>query len=250
MGRVNLKIDEEKAGTLKTIKAFKDWFVIRAKKEASEISVEETHRLRQGKEPVVLLDIREKEEIALAEGYLAEHNFVEAAKAWKAGEQAAADPAGRERMRQARMAIEEQRLDYESAEKKRAAEEEARDLEKLKDQARAEVHALEAKYNDGAAKPDAKVVPWWEGPRPSGKLRGTLTQVDCLGKQARLVVEGEDHKVVKLLVTDPGKIAITGSGELALGCGAQKPRRLVVEYFPKPNARLATAGEVATIEFQ
>ena len=187
---------------------------------------------------------------ALAEGYLAEHNFVEAAKAWKAGEQAAADPAGRERMRQARMAIEEQRLDYESAKKKRAAEEEARDLEKLKDQARAEVHALEAKYNDGAAKPDAKVVPWWEGPRPSGKLRGTLTQVDCLGKQARLVVEGEDHKVVKLLVTDPGKIAITGSGELALGCGAQKPRRLVVEYFPKPNARLATAGEVATIEFQ
>jgi adenylyltransferase/sulfurtransferase len=50
---------------LKTIKAFKDWFLIKAKKEGSEISVEETHRLFREKEPVVLLDIREKEETAL-----------------------------------------------------------------------------------------------------------------------------------------------------------------------------------------
>lgn len=57
-----------KIGTLKTIKAFKDWFIIKAKKEGSEISVEETHQLLQGKEPVVLLDIREREEIAL--GYI------------------------------------------------------------------------------------------------------------------------------------------------------------------------------------
>jgi molybdopterin/thiamine biosynthesis adenylyltransferase/rhodanese-related sulfurtransferase len=57
-----------KIGTLKTIKAFKDWFIIKAKKEGSEISVEETRQLLQKKEPVVLLDIREKEEVAL--GYI------------------------------------------------------------------------------------------------------------------------------------------------------------------------------------
>ena len=57
-----------KIGTWKTIKAFKDWFIIKAKKEGSEISVEETHQLLQKKEPMVLLDIREKEEIAL--GYI------------------------------------------------------------------------------------------------------------------------------------------------------------------------------------
>jgi molybdopterin/thiamine biosynthesis adenylyltransferase/rhodanese-related sulfurtransferase len=57
-----------KIGTLKTIKAFKDWFIIKAKKEGSEISVEKTHQLLQRKEPVVLLDIREKEEFAL--GYI------------------------------------------------------------------------------------------------------------------------------------------------------------------------------------
>ncbi len=54
-----------KIGTLRTIKAFKDWFIIKAKKEGSEISVEETHQRLQKKEPTVLLDIREKEEIAL-----------------------------------------------------------------------------------------------------------------------------------------------------------------------------------------
>jgi len=53
---------------LKTIKAFKDWFIIKAKKEGSEISVKETHQLLQKREPVVLLDIRENEEIAL--GYI------------------------------------------------------------------------------------------------------------------------------------------------------------------------------------
>jgi|APFre7841882654_1041346.scaffolds.fasta_scaffold18328_4 sulfur-carrier protein adenylyltransferase/sulfurtransferase len=58
----------------KTIKAFKDWFIIKAKKEGSEISVEETHQLLQKKEPIVLLDIREKEEIAL--GYIEGTTFL------------------------------------------------------------------------------------------------------------------------------------------------------------------------------
>ncbi|MBZ5617445.1 MAG: hypothetical protein LAQ69_01740, partial [Acidobacteriia bacterium] len=187
---------------------------------------------------------------ALADCYLADHNYAEAAKAWRGGEQAATDPAERQRMHQARMSIEQQRLDYEEAEKRRQVEEDARELEKLKAQARAEVHALEAKANSGAPKPDPKAVPWWDGPAPSGKLKGNLKQVDCLGKQARLLVEGEDRKIVKLLVTDPGQIAISGGGEQSLGCGVQKARRVTIEYFPKPNARLATVGEVATIEFQ
>ena len=56
------------AKTLKTIKAFKDYFLIKAKGEGSEISVKEAHQLIQKKEPLVLLDVREKEEIAL--GYI------------------------------------------------------------------------------------------------------------------------------------------------------------------------------------
>jgi molybdopterin/thiamine biosynthesis adenylyltransferase/rhodanese-related sulfurtransferase len=63
-----------KIGTLKTIKAFKDWFIIKARKEGSEISVAETRQLLQKKEPVVVLDIREKEEIAL--GYIQGATFL------------------------------------------------------------------------------------------------------------------------------------------------------------------------------
>jgi hypothetical protein len=188
---------------------------------------------------------------ALAEAYLADHNYGEAARAWSSGEQAASDPAERERMHQARMAIEQERLDYEDAERKREASEKERELERLKQEARAEVKALEQKYGQGDKSADAdKAVPWWDGPAPAGKARGTLKQVDCLGRQARLVIETDDRKPLKLLVPDPGKITIMGGGEQALGCGPQKPRRVTVEYFPKANAKLATAGEVATIEFQ
>jgi hypothetical protein len=75
--------------------------------------------------------------------------------------------------------------------------------------------------------------------------------VDCLPKQqARLTIEDAAHKLVKLLVAEPSKVAYSGTGEVSLGCGVQKARKITVEYFPKANARLATAGEVATIEFQ
>jgi molybdopterin/thiamine biosynthesis adenylyltransferase/rhodanese-related sulfurtransferase len=53
---------------LKMFKAFKDWFIIKAKRVGSEISVEKTHELLQKKDPVFLLDIREEEEIAM--GYI------------------------------------------------------------------------------------------------------------------------------------------------------------------------------------
>jgi hypothetical protein len=51
-------------------------------------------------------------------------------------------------------------------------------------------------------------------------------------------------------VPDPKNISLEGAGELTFRCGAQKARRVTVGYFPKVNARLATVGEAATIEFQ
>jgi hypothetical protein len=187
---------------------------------------------------------------SLAECYLADYNYSEAAKAWRQGEQAATDPAVRDRMRAARASIEQQRLDHEAAEKQRVAEEEARELERLKAEARAEVKALEAKYNKGAPKTDAPVVPWWDGPKPDKKIAGELKQVDCLGNQARLVIQANGGATVKLLVPDASKVILTGGGEQKLGCGPQKPRRVTIEYWAKSNTRLGTTGEVATIEFQ
>src|SRR5579883_1680390 len=188
---------------------------------------------------------------ALAEANLDAHNFSEAARAWRSAEQAAANPQDRARYRQARMAIEQQRLDYEAAERRRAAEEQQRELDKLKEQARADLHALEAKVNQGQSPVTGeKVVPWWEGPKPSGKAAGVLKQVDCLGRQARLVIQQDGQKIIRLLIPDPSRVTILGGGDTTLGCGPQKARRVTVEYFPKSNPKLATVGEVATLEFQ
>ncbi len=190
----------------------------------------------------------------LAETYLADHDFPDAAQAWKSGEQAASTPGDRARMQRKRLEVEDQRLNWEDAEKRRKADEQARELDRLKAQARQELRALEARANQGQtpSKPGEKVVPWWDGPQPTGVAQGILKQVECVGKQLRLVVEDQDHKTVKLMVSNPSQVAILGGGEnaLSLSCGLQKPRRVRVEYFPKSSIRLATKGEVATIEFQ
>ena len=188
---------------------------------------------------------------ALAETYLDENNYGEAGKAWRGGEQAATDPAEREKFHRARMLVEQQRLDHEEAEKRQEAEEKAREIAKLKAQALADLHKAEAKYSDGTPVGSDKPVPWWDGPKPAASVSGTLKQVDCLPRQqARLYIEDAAHKIVKLLVADPAKVVYAGNGEVSLGCGVQKARSVTVAYFPKANARLATAGEVATIDFQ
>ena len=189
---------------------------------------------------------------ALAEAFLEDHDYPEAAQAWGSAEQAAATPEDRERMHRERMEVEAKRLEWEDMEKKRKAEEEAREIDRLKQQARERLHAAEVRANQGQtpAAPGEKVVPWWDGPQPTGIARGVLKQVDCLGKRLRLVVLSDDRKTVRLLVEDPGQVAIMGAAELKLSCGVQKPGHVKIGYFPKTNAKLATQGEVATIEFQ
>jgi molybdopterin/thiamine biosynthesis adenylyltransferase/rhodanese-related sulfurtransferase len=55
-------------GRCDKIKSFKEWLMIEENKKASEISIEETHRFIQNGEQIILLDVREEEEIAL--GYI------------------------------------------------------------------------------------------------------------------------------------------------------------------------------------
>ena len=189
---------------------------------------------------------------ALAKLYLDQKRFGEAAKAWRSAEQAASTESERERMRTARLAIEQQRLDYEEAERRRIAEEKERDIRRLKAQAIADLRAAEAKANGAPRSGEAagKAVEWWDGPKPEGHIEGVLKQVDCIGKQARVVVESEGRKSTRLLVRDPSQIVFSGAGEATLSCGVQKPRRAKIEYYPKINSRLGTSGEVATIEFE
>lgn len=177
---------------------------------------------------------------------------IEAAKTWAQAVQAAADPEEKERLRQMRLQAEARREQQEAEAKRRAEEEEAKALERLKQESIARIQAaLDKAQRENPPMPSSgPVVPWWDGPQADAKVSGRLVQVDCLGKQARLVIQTGEGKTVRLLVADPTQISILGAGQKEFGCGPQKPpRNIRVEYFTKPDAKLGTAGEVAVLEF-
>jgi hypothetical protein len=189
---------------------------------------------------------------AVAEMYLKHDKYPEAGRAWAAAEAASTDDAERARIRAARASIEQRRVEFEAAERKRREEQKQRDLQRVKDSALAEVRAAEARANRGQAEPppDRKIVDWWDGPAPSGVVRGKLIQVECLKGTMRLVVEPATGGAVRLFIRDPGKVIVMGTGDLTLACGPQRsPRSVVVEYFPKADAKAGTAGDVATVEY-
>ena len=191
---------------------------------------------------------------ALAKADMAANNFVEAQKAWAGAERAAATPEERDRIHQVRLQVEQERADFEIAERKRLNEERERDIQRVKAQSEAEIHAAEAAANkkmnpDGA--PPPKAVEWWSGAEGNAKVEGTLQRFDCLGKQARLVIAAADGKQVQLLVPDPSQIVLEGGGEKTLGCGPQRPpRKVLVQYNARVDAKLRTAGDVVSIEFR
>lgn len=185
----------------------------------------------------------------LAETQESQKLFPDAAKSWAAADRAAVNDEERAAFRAARMNLDQQRLDFASAEKKRIAEEKQRELDKLRDEAMTKIRAAEAKVNRPL---DAgqKVEQWWDGTQPTARLKGKLEKVDCLSGMARIAVRTDDRKLVQLLIRNPGKIVIEGGGDKALGCGPQRPpRNISVGYFPKSDMKTATSGEAASIEF-
>lgn len=182
------------------------------------------------------------------------HQYQEAAKAWGAAERASSSQAERAQIRRDRLDVERQRADYEAAEKKRIAEEHAREIERLKQQAAAEVHAAEEAANRrlsaGKAPVDqSRAVPWWQDPTGDHSLSGMLERVDCLGGPARLLIRGEDHKLVQVLVRDPGQVVVRGSRK-TFACGVQRPPLKVnLQYNARTDAKFKTAGDVVVVEF-
>jgi hypothetical protein len=80
-----------------------------------------------------------------------------------------------------------------------------------------------------------------------------LRQVDCLGSQLRLVIDvpgaGKTAKTIRLLIADLNNIAVRGE-PVSFACGVQKPRKIIVDYVPKNDAKLGTSGQVAGIDLQ
>lgn len=188
---------------------------------------------------------------ALAEAQEQAGDFRAAGRSWAAAEQAAADPGEREAIHAARRSIEQRRLQAEAAARRREAEQSERALARLKEEALRRIREAEARANREAGPPPAKVEQWFETAQPSGKVQGRLRQIDCLKGAARLVVESGEGKLTRLAIRDPSKVVVIGGGKLEFACGAQKPPRTVmIEYFPKQDAALGTAGEVATLEYR
>jgi tetratricopeptide (TPR) repeat protein len=182
---------------------------------------------------------------ALATALQTNNQYSEAAKAWTAAESAATNDQDRERLRQERRDIEAKRVDFEESERRRIAEEQARELQRLKDQAMSEIHAAESKANTemqkGGAVP-AKVEEWWDDSTgPKEKATGKLERVECLRSGMRWIILTDAGKRLTLRV-DAGKIVVEGGGEKTFGCGTQKPARHVSVEYAK--------GEIRTVEFQ
>jgi hypothetical protein len=148
---------------------------------------------------------------------------------------------------------EEQARATEAREQQRIEAQRRRDLERSREEELARVRAVEEKANRNAKPlpPDQKVEAWWDGPQPDRRLEGLLERVDCIRSGARLVVRDAGRAETLLLIREPGKVALRGAKDATLACGLQRPpRRVMIEYFAKPDKQSGTAGEVATVEFR
>jgi hypothetical protein len=190
---------------------------------------------------------------ALAKNETEAARFKEAQKAWGGAERAAANEEERAQIRKVRLDLEAERAEHEAAERKRKADEDAADLQRVKDASMASIHQAEAdarKKMNPDGKAPIQATEWWSGPDAGAKLEGMLQKLDCMGSLGRLIVQTSDGKTVQILVGDPGKIQVGGGGDTTLTCGPQKvPRRVVVLYNPKINKKMGTAGEAVSIEF-
>jgi hypothetical protein len=181
--------------------------------------------------------------------------YADAEKSWTSAERAAETPAERGRIHQAKLALEDARAAFEVAEKRRAREEEARDLQRTKDAAAAEVLSAQRAANErlGAqAGSVANAVPWYGDPNGTD-ASGTLTRVDCLaGGAMRLTIQTSTGVPIRLLIRDPRQITVNSalSAQAEFVCGVQKPaRRIEVRHNSKADAKMGTVGDIVLVKF-
>ena len=188
---------------------------------------------------------------ALALVQASAEQFAEADKSWALAERNAANEAERTRIHQAHLDLEEQRAAFEVAERKRKLEDDAAALQRIKDNAAAEVRAAEeaSHQRTGTLAPGAAPVAWWQD-EDGQKLSGTLTRVDCLtGGPLKLTVQPASGKPVFLLIRDTHNLAVKGANQANFACGVQKPvRKINLVHDGKADAKQGTAGDVRMVE--
>lgn len=176
--------------------------------------------------------------------------YADADKSWKLAERNAAVVADRSIIHKERMALEDRRVQAEAEEKKHKATNVADDLERVKKEAEARIHAAEdaANKRNGSTPSGAKVVPWWND-EDGQKLGGSLTNVDCLkGDAVRLTFKPATGAAVKLLIPDTHNLAVKGADEIRFACGVQRPAKsMTLIHDGMPDAQQGTVGNVHTV---
>jgi tetratricopeptide (TPR) repeat protein len=188
--------------------------------------------------------------ITLAELQEANSQFADAAKSWTMAERSTDDPAARTRIREARAASEQRRIDQQIAAREEARRKAEQELNDLRNRALLEIRKAEARANEGKPVIDPRTLDEYkEGPQ-TVSVTGVLQRVDCMGSQARLHI-ASGRQITRILVRDAGHVEIAGGGERSFSCGVQKPARSVrVDYVPKTEAPHSTVGEAVKIEFR
>jgi hypothetical protein len=182
--------------------------------------------------------------------------FADAGKSWAQAERAAVNETERTRIHQAHLDLEEERAAFDVAERKRKIEEEAAALQRIKDNAAAEVRAAEeaSHKRTGGLTSGVAPVPWWQD-EVGTKVSGTLTRVDCLKDgPMKLTVQPAPGpapaKPVLLFIRDPNNIAVKGTNQANFACGVQKPvRKINLVHDGKADAKQGTSGDVRVVEF-
>jgi hypothetical protein len=182
-------------------------------------------------------------------------HFADAEKSMRVALDAAPDEQARAELTKRFEDFQQTRADAEAAARQKERSQDKAELERLKNEALANIRKAEANANAqaGELKSDAKPMEWAEG-APAKSATGVLKQFDCLGKRARLVVD-EAGMTLRLLIPDASQILIvqadgTEGGDARLGCGLQRPaRRVKIEYVARPDKAAGTVGDALSIQF-
>jgi tetratricopeptide (TPR) repeat protein len=181
-------------------------------------------------------------------------HFADAEKSMRVALDEAPDETSRAELTKRFEDFQQMRGDAEAAVRKKQKDEDKAELERLKNEALANVRKAEEAANakSGGVKAD-KTVAWFEGP-PAQSVTATFKQFDCLGKRARLVLD-QGGKPLRLLIPDTSQILIVRpdgaeGGDTKLACGAQRPvQRVKIEYVARPDKGAGTSGDAVSIQF-
>ena len=188
---------------------------------------------------------------SLAREQTAANLFIEASKSWLGAERAAATEPERARIRRARAAIEEQRVEAELAAANAARDEAERELRRVIAESDARVRAAESAANrenqTQAAFTEGRAPVTFNEAFTGVRVTGRLTEVECENSALKLIIEVPNAPVAVVLVEkNPEK-----DGQPVFTCGVVKPaQRIEVVHNGKADIRWNTVGVVDTFELK